>query len=334
MRNPNLILKSRVSRYLAISLKYLLRDYGKIQISSIPILTGRLNPDFVIKEKIGIVFQGPIASKEGAEFLFENLQELKRKIPDLVFVVSTWDKAREFLVNFPDDFPVIFSDETRFESNFEKQVNSTSIGISHLKSQNCTFVFKIRVDQSFNFEVLINTSLSNFARWSSSDKQIGFATMNTYSHRLLGFSDMITFGKVNGMANFWDPNFSDIRFRLNMKIDLEYPSWVNGVEAHWYEAWLNIRYATRNNFIFSEDSWGDYERYLRDFTILIDSDWVNQTWIKWKSPFSGVLERVLFNPSVNAEDREMNIFEWEGVKEGWLTLPNSTFDILRNPKSY
>ena len=133
------------------------------------------------------------------------------------------------------------------------------------------------------------------------------------------------------MKYFWNPDFSDFRFRLNMEINLGYECWVNETITHWYESWLNIRYAVFNGFEFTNNPWLDYEMYLRNYVILLDSNSLNQVWRKWDSPYSSLFERVLFNPNINPEDVEMTVFEWEAVKEGWANLPRTSYDLNRKP---
>jgi WavE lipopolysaccharide synthesis len=336
VRRIDLIARAKLVNLCAQILKYLLKDNGNVSISINP----TIGPKSKVYrchgglKKIGIVIQGPISSQQIVNNVKETLNSLEEFETDLnfVIVISTWQGAEKYLDALPSKVKVVVNQEMNYSNNLQRQAVSTLGGLRYLEELGCDFVFKMRVDQYVDLALLIPSGIEISEIFNQTGSEIGFTNFNSYANRFFGLSDMLNFGFIDSMLTFWNCDFESEFFRLDMTISLPYENWVNHVVSHWFESWLCIRYAHQNGFVFSENPWTDYEKFIRQFVLLLDSDWINQKWLKWNSPFKGLTERAIFNPQVNPKDLEISWFEWFSIKNSIIKFPRNRFDLDRSPQ--
>lgn len=277
-------------------------------------------------ERLGIVIQGPISSLRQADELVAYVHQLTMVIDPKTLIVSTWDceASRYFEKIAPCE--VILSVDEGFANNFQRQLFTASIGLNRLKDLEVGVSIKLRIDQTIDpsaFPLLRNIVLGD--RYNG---RLIFSSMNSYTHRFFGLSDMLNAGTTEDMLEFWSPNiFSDYFFTSTATINLPFSSWINEIKPHWFESFLCIRFAYAKGTKFSESPWDDYMEFLSNWVVLVDAEIIDQKWSKIKSPLYSLTERSLYNPSVAFDDLEMTQSIWFAISEGAYRAPQKDYDF-------
>lgn len=277
-------------------------------------------------DQIGVVIQGPIYSIFDADNLAIFVRDLTGVLKPNAVVVSTWEN--EYTEYFSKLVPckVIRSKDECFENNFQRQMFSTSVGLSFLKQQSIEISIKIRVDQRINLAAL--QLLKNLVLNKRYAGRIIFSSMNSYVHRFFGLSDMLNAGTTDDMMKYWSPDILSQYFDTSSAcIQLPISTWVNDIRPHWFESFLNIRFAYLNGFNLTMDPWEDYVNYLSNWVVLIDAEILDQKWLKIHSPLYSLSERVIFNPSVASDDNEITQAIWFSICEGGYSPPRRKYDL-------
>ena len=218
-----------------------------------------LSRDF--REDIGVVLQGPILSIEFANSLVDFVDHLSAVVDLDNIVISTWDNEYSRYLSSKAQCQVIRSNDVGFDNNFERQVFTTHMGLSALKS-NVKYAAKMRVDQRINGQSI--RQLKCIIEKERESHRLIFASLNSYLYRFFGLSDMFVFGKIEDMLLFWKTETRNSYFNLSLnKITLPFDVWPNYFDRHWNESFLNIRYAFNMRFNFGNNPHKDYIEYLK-----------------------------------------------------------------------
>jgi WavE lipopolysaccharide synthesis len=318
--------KFKLIRSAASFIQKLARPRQRFLIRPIDCLQSENSNQFGLLEKIGIVIQGPITSILEAQDLAFFVHQLTKVVDSNYLVVSTWDS--EFSRGFEQlvSCKVILSRDEGFENNFQRQLFSTTAGLNFLKACNAEVSIKVRVDQRFDLSAI--TLLNNLSLNARFRGRLVFSSMNSYTHRFFGLSDMLNAGSTDDLLDFWSPDILSEYFDTsNSTIELPFSSWINEIRPHWFESFLCIRFAFLRGAHFTQSPWNDYIDFLSNWVVLVDSELINQTWSKIQSPLYSLTERSLYNPSVAYDDSELTQSIWFAISEGGYRPPKRSYDF-------
>ncbi len=242
--------------------------------------------------KIGFVFQGPVDNERAARYLSDSLKKLTQFLDGANVVVSSWDESKKYLEEVRE-LAVVKTLPSPEVGNHVKQVMTTHLGILELIDSGITHIAKVRVDQSLDWQRILSIAPKILDVYG--DERIIFLSNNSFKYRPFGLSDMFTFGSTSAMLNFWKFDESAINELNKLNFGKKFASWHNPEKMFFTESWLNLRYALKNEFKFSDSVYKDYLRYIQKFAIILDSSDYNHRWMKLESNFQGSTEKMLFN---------------------------------------
>jgi hypothetical protein len=238
------------------------------------------------------------------------LKNLEMQIDKNQIIVSTYAESMKLLEDIADEYQIIWNEDIGFSNNLERQIFSTNAGIQHLEKFDFEYLLKIRVDQAFSNPNMIQILLSYYETFEVSESAILFSSLNSYTYRPFGSSDMFTFGKKEAIKEFWEIDSPDGYSVKEKNIHSSEIPWLNSSKVLFNEVFLNIRYDEVNNFIFTENLWIDSQRYLGDYVIVIDARLIGHTWEKWNSEFPSLQERTIHNQHIDQNDLELDFQSW------------------------
>jgi hypothetical protein len=277
-------------------------------------------------DQTGVVIQGPLLSFSDVDDLAGFIQKLSSVIDSKYLVVSTWDNEFSRHLEKVVTCKILLNRDEGFENNFQRQLFSTTSGLIYLKSLNANVSIKVRIDQ--RIDPLSIPLLENVVLGDRYKGRLVFSSMNSYTHRFFGLSDMLNAGKTEDMLEFWSPNSCSDSFHTSTAtIDLPFPSWINEIKPHWFESFLCIRFAYSRNVVFSDSPWDDYVNFLSNWVVLVDAEIINHKWSKIVSPLYSLTERSLYNPYVAPDDSEMTQALWFAITEGGYRPPKRNYDF-------
>ena len=309
-------LKKRFASFTARFLAYQLRRYGRTTVSVGNRENNTKNPP-KLNEKIGIVFQGPIKTKEDLEYIRHSIENLKNVVDAESIIVSTWREPKQIARELEDICHVVQNVDSSKLMNSERQMISALAGIDRLAHKNVDFVAKLRVDQRFDWHKTFTTALSLLRTFG--ENRIIFASNNSFKYRPFGLSDMFTFGKISNSRIFWDALDCPKGDSRELTFKYDFAPWYQANSTLWTESFLNINYALKKNFEFSSDIYLDYINYIRKYTCIIDSDNHGHNWRKLKSHFQGSTEKMLFNRHHPITIQEWSFLDWFRIYENVYT---------------
>ena len=159
-----------------------------------------------------VVMQGPILLNN--DFTFETLKLYGELFPQARLILSTWeDENAEVLMKITElGIDVVINKKPIYAgpANINLQIVSASAGIMRAKEIGCRYALKTRTDQriySENSLRLCRGMLRLFPLQSGlcqKDRLVAF-NLNTFKYRLYGISDMINFGNIDDMLDYWSP---------------------------------------------------------------------------------------------------------------------------------
>lgn len=159
-----------------------------------------------------VVMQGPILLSN--DFTFETLKLYGKMFPQTRLILSTWeDENAEELIKIRElGVDVVLNKKPTYAgpANINFQVVSASSGMKRAKEVGCRYALKTRTDQriySENSLRLCRGILELFplkSKLCQKDRLVAF-NLNTFKYRLYGISDMINFGNIDDMVDYWSP---------------------------------------------------------------------------------------------------------------------------------
>lgn len=299
-----------------------LRRYGQLRMSFYNNFDIFQNLELK-KQNIGFVFQGPVSNLASAEYLERSIDELSKLVTPANIVVSSWKNDYERLMRLETKCGLVISDQELFATNHFRQLYSTHVGIQQFSEKKIEFIFKIRVDQRFNWKRLL-LFMPNLLQEFGENRLI-FMSNNSFKYRLFGLSDMFTFGTLKNSREFWnfDPTSGQELTFLQV-----FAPWFEQGQPIWSEAWFNLRYAISQNFSFSKNAWEDFIKYVQQHAIVADSSYFGHEWLKLNSHFEGSTEKMLFNEHPAKKIQEWSFMEWFGVYRGMGVSEVRSHEIL------
>lgn len=235
------------------------------------------------KEKIAIVMQGPIIEKN--QFTLETLKIYRKRFPEVMLILSTWDHySYEVFYEYNKiGVEVIKNKKPEYYgiSNINLQIKSARQGVLRAKELGADYCLKTRTDQRIYQHDFLMFFLSLLKTFPIDQKlkpnaRIVSVSLNTYKYRLYGVTDMLNFGNVEDLVNFWDIDY-DFRTLKDMNLG---PTVLDWGKARLCEIYLATEYLKKMGHIpvyTIKDSW----QCIADYFIIIDRESINLFWLKY-----------------------------------------------------
>ncbi len=164
----------------------------------------------LVSASVAIVIQGQLIRH--GNFTLETIRIYKKIFPQALLIISTWDSESEFeLAKFRNEGVEVVTSAVpafRGNSNINLQIKSSSAGVEKARLLGAQYVLKTRSDQRIyapnTLSYFINL-LKVFPVRTGYDQQqrIISVSLDTYKYCLYSVSDMLVFGHIDDMANYW-----------------------------------------------------------------------------------------------------------------------------------
>jgi hypothetical protein len=266
-------------------LNYNLKDEGLIHIE-----VNQYNEPYEQGDIISIVMQGPIIKKNN--FTYETLKLYKSNFPNSIVIFSTWEGINSSDANIIRDlgvdlilnkYPKAFG-----PGNINLQIVSTSVAIKQAKDLGAKYVLKCRSDQRIynkNIFKYLLSLLDQFPVKFDSNfiqkKRIIGASMNTFKYRMYGMTDMLNFGQIDDMLNYWDANL-DTRENIKEEITKSHIHPYDFAKYNVCEVYLTTLFLKKNGVDINWTLDDSLEKYAKHFCI-INQETLDLYWGKYTS---------------------------------------------------
>jgi len=240
------------------------------------------------KYKIGIVVQGPIIKKNN---LTENVIKQLRKITcsKNKILLSTWEEDL-LLNNHQQTFNkitdvIIKNTKPKFygPNNVNLQITSTLNGIEYFEKKKFNYVLKIRTDQIYYSENILNflEDLINFFKINKKINQRTnihnkIVTCQPKSNEIFSINDQFMFASIKDLKNYWNREslFSKKKFLDKDNADTKI------FENYGIESYLYIKFLKKINYKF-ELNLSSYKKSINDLCCLVDVSMLDRYWKKY-----------------------------------------------------
>ena len=182
-----------------------------------------------IKKKnseIAIIIQGPIA--DDSNFTTETIKFYLHNYPHIPIIISTWKGDEKKLKNIfkkeiNNKIFLILNKIPNYSGykNINLQAVSTSNAINFAKKLKCRYVLKTRSDirlYSKNFDVYLLNLMKfyklNTKIYKKQSERI-ISTSFTLRYRLYAVSDLVMFGNINDLSNYFNVS-TDKKLKKNL----------------------------------------------------------------------------------------------------------------------
>ena len=259
-----------------------------------------------------IVIQGPII--ESKDFTYQTIKLYKRNYPKIYIILSTWDDQNNTILNKIKelDVYVIKNKKPKFSgvSNINLQIKSSKEGILLAKHLGADYVLKTRTDQRF-YEANVDTYFFNllltfplFNITNAQKSRIISMNLNSFKDRIYGITDMLNYGYIDDMLNFWTAELDDrvevIKESKRPECTPDKLAFLRICEVYLVTEFLK-KIGTKLNWTL-EDS---FEKIATHFCI-IDKESIDLYWYKYNN-----LEYKWKNyESINYQFNEINFKDW------------------------
>lgn len=239
----------------------------------------------VPKEKITIVMQGPIMTKD--DFTFETLKLYKKMYVGVNIILSTWKNEDGATIKKIKGLgvTVLENEKPQFygHHNINLQIKSSENGILEAKKQGAEFVLKVRTDQRMYNPDSINLFLMLHYQYppdknTNQKGRLFSINIGVMKYRLYCVGDMMFFGQIDEMLLYWSPPH-DTRVLSSISQKLTTFEVSKMLVA---ETYLTVKYLERVGHKIKwtvEDSWDVYGKYF----CIIDHPLFDMIWNKHNS---------------------------------------------------
>ncbi|MDP1842853.1 MAG: WavE lipopolysaccharide synthesis family protein [Sediminibacterium sp.] len=178
-----------------------------------PISTNSLNTYSDNFKKIpltAIVIQGPIVFEN--DFTKNTIDLYRKHFKQAIIILSTWEDQNIPEAFYDNDFIHLILNKKPANAgigNINYQIVSSLSGILKAKQLGAKYVMKTRTDQRMyapNIEEYLLNLLDVFPPVNKEIQQARLIALsfNTFKYRLYSVSDMMIFGEISDMLNFWE----------------------------------------------------------------------------------------------------------------------------------
>ena len=281
-------------------------------------------------DRVAIVMQGPIITKDN--FTFETLSLYRKRYPNVLLVLSTWDdNIDQDLQKIIDiDVEVLENKKPKYfgYSNINLQIESTKIGVNFAKSKKVKYCLKTRTDQRIYRHDFLLFFLSLINLFQIDDhpfvkNRLLSVSLNTFKYRLYGVTDMLMFGHINDMLLYWNVDHDKRKLEAD-DLGSTVEQWA---DARVCEVYLSTEYLIKigHKSLFTlEDSWYVYSKYF----CIVDRSSIDLFWFK----YNRVNERRGYNNKTRALDEEFTFSDWINSLNN-LILYKSEDELLLKKKN-
>jgi hypothetical protein len=234
-----------------------------------------------------LVFHGKIFSKELNDYLLNNIKRIRKRYPDLLIILSTYDmNSNEHSCFIELGVEVVYNKDvgelpTPYPKSICQQIETVHSGLTLAGSQSKKYSIKIRVDQNIIAEDLIRKCIAMqtlFPNKINNCSRIFTTSYSSYAHRPLGVSDMFMFGETSDLLKYWCKTRPDDYLFEIRRFQIKYsaPEWNNFLIP---ETWLAARYL--ENLGVSLEDPGRITAYAWcNFFGIIDASSLGLSWFK------------------------------------------------------
>jgi len=164
------------------------------------------------RKKLAIVIQGPLLTKNA--FTLETVKLYKKHFHDAIIILSTWEEESPETIKEFDDLgiEIILNEKPDYAgvSNINLQIVSSGSGVSRAHELGARYAMKTRTDQRVyapNAGDFLYNIIETFPINCPKQKErIVGVSLNTFKYRLYGLSDMFTYGHIDDMLLYWNPD--------------------------------------------------------------------------------------------------------------------------------
>ena len=234
-----------------------------------------------------LIFHGKIFSQELNDYLFNNIKRIRKRYPNLLIILSTYDmNSKDHSCFIELGVEMIYNEDVGellipYPKSICQQIETIHGGLTLATRQSKKYSIKMRVDQNIIAEDLIRkciTMQTLFPNKMKNCSRIFTTSYSSYAHRPLGVSDMFMFGETSDLLKYWckaspDDYLLEIR-RLQKKYGN--PEWNKFLIP---ETWLAARYL--ENLGVSLEDPGRVTAYAWcNFFGIIDASSLGLSWFK------------------------------------------------------
>jgi hypothetical protein len=300
--------------------KLLLKRGFRLSIGLVPenpmtlgqVLSGNNVPNWAF------LFQGKIIDES---YLIDSLQHVRNFGSSNVIILSTYEgditpKLQEFCISQQIHIVKVLdpgSNSAPFSQNLSRQIETTYQGLAMAMKLGSLKCVKIRVDQSFlNFQSLSLIDLlvsGSFPLVSNPTSRIIGTSFNSYLTIPLFLSDMIQFGLVTDLIQYWQPCPPSEMTKRTEEIYRE--AGPDLMEWRYFpESWLATRYMKSIGYrpthaaILNESFWSERAG-------VVDASTIGLSWQKSLIYFSTNYHSVKwFEETFTSDFQEIHFYEW------------------------
>jgi len=208
----NILLKNMMKFFEVIFNKNIITYHIRPKYSN----SFQIRPSIKKSSKSAIMIQGPIDHTNN--FTLETIKIYKNLFTDMPLILSTWEDEEEDTIATIQDLGVEVIQSSKPESsllgdsawkNVDLQLISAKAGIRAALNHDVEYCLKTRTDQRFYRSDLINYFLNLIELFPINDdsiqnQRIISSSFATAKYRVYGLTDMIMFGDINDLKNYWD----------------------------------------------------------------------------------------------------------------------------------
>ena len=166
---------------------------------------------------VAFVLQGPLVTE--FDYTFLTAQTYLSKFPNAPIIVSTWQGSDPRTIKKLRNAGVIVveSDPEAVApglANANLQMVTSHAGLTAARELSAVYAIKTRTDQRiYNLEALeaLPLLLKTFPIEGEANQRARLLvpSLNTFAYRLYGVTDMLMFGHIDDMEQFWDGHLDD-----------------------------------------------------------------------------------------------------------------------------
>ena len=246
--------------------------------------------------KLGVIIQGNLINPD---FLIETVKIYRDKIfPGSKIIVSTWSDEPTIILDklksLKPSIKVIISNKPKNcgIANINYQILSTSEAVLWAKKK-FKYLLKTRSDQriyalnTFQFFLSILKSFPSKSK-KQKNRLIG-VSLNTFSDRMYGISDMLMFGHTEDMVKYWTPPLDERKITKNFNKYIPFRNQLEYSKARICEVYLAAKYI---ELLGHSLKWtiSDSKKVYKNFFCIVDKSSIDLFWNKYtrrEEPFNG-----------------------------------------------
>ena len=266
---------------------------------------------------IAIVIQGPLLIEE--DFTIETIRFYKKTFQNHLIIISTWEDTDTRILKLLEleKVTIVLSSKPNNNGplNINLQIASSKAGVIKAKELGAEFVYKTRADQRM-YKNLTNSLITlqhTFPVLNDTEQaaRIIACSFTTLKYRPYGVGDMLMFGHISDMIEYWDSKY-DIRFI--QKDEYENLSVLNYAKVRLAETYLCTNYLNKKGYDLKwtlEDSW----RVYSDRFCIVDAEMFDLFWFKYEWRIE---KRFNFYKSNTMQC--LKFTDWLEIKSNWNRL--------------